>query len=203
MQQLLFGQAAFEVGAGVDAGRHMALDVQAVAAVVLALGMPEMVEAGTEHAGQRGEGADVAAQVAAVFRVVAVGLDHHRHRVPAHVGAQALLDLDVAGAAGFLLGRNGVDIGRVGRERQVDAAGTRLFKQLLDQEMGPVGAFLADDGLERVHPFARFLAIDILAGAAQGQLLAVRHGVSLVEKGGLNFDCFRFSHSFPDFSSNA
>jgi hypothetical protein len=73
LQQLLFGQAAFQVGAGVDAGRAVALDVQQVATVVFALGMPEVVEAGAEHAGQRGEGADVAAQIAAVRRVQAVG----------------------------------------------------------------------------------------------------------------------------------
>jgi hypothetical protein len=39
----------------------------------------------------------VAAEVAAVGRVQAVGLDDHGHRVPAHVGAQALFHLEVAG----------------------------------------------------------------------------------------------------------
>jgi hypothetical protein len=65
VQQLLFGDAAFQVGAGIDAGRDVALDVQAVAAVVFALGVPEVVEAGRKHVGQRSEGADVAAQVTA------------------------------------------------------------------------------------------------------------------------------------------
>jgi hypothetical protein len=51
-----------------------------------------------------GEAADVAAQVAAVGRVQAVGLDHHGHRVPAHVGAQPALELEVARAALFLVG---------------------------------------------------------------------------------------------------
>jgi hypothetical protein len=74
----------------------MALDVEQVAAVALVLGVPEVVEAGAEHRRQRSEAGDVAAEVAAVLRVQAVRLDDHRHRVPAHVGAQPLLDLDVA-----------------------------------------------------------------------------------------------------------
>jgi hypothetical protein len=69
VEQLLFGQAAFQVGAGIDTGRHMALDVEAVATVVFALGMPEVVEAGAKHAGQRGKRANVTAQIAAVFGV--------------------------------------------------------------------------------------------------------------------------------------
>jgi hypothetical protein len=102
VEQLLFGQAAFQVGAGIHAGRHVALDVEAVATMVFALGVPEVVEAGAKHVGQRGEGADVATQVTAVGRVVAVGLDHHGHGVPAHVGAQTLFNFDIAGATLFL-----------------------------------------------------------------------------------------------------
>lgn len=63
VQQLFFGDTAFQVGAGVDAGRDVTLDIQAVAAVVFVLGMPEMVEAGRKHIGQRSEGADVTAQI--------------------------------------------------------------------------------------------------------------------------------------------
>jgi hypothetical protein len=85
-EHLLFGDAPFHEGAGVDARRAVALDVEQVAAVAFAFGVPEVVEAGGEHVRQAGEAADVAAQVAAIGRVQAVGLDHHRHRVPAHVG---------------------------------------------------------------------------------------------------------------------
>ncbi len=59
VEQLLFAQSAFHVSAGIDAGRDVALDVEAVTAMLFArfsaLGMPEMVEAGTEHVRQRGE----------------------------------------------------------------------------------------------------------------------------------------------------
>jgi hypothetical protein len=144
--ELLLGQAPFEEGAGIDAGGAVALDVEQVTAVVLALGMPEMVETGTEHAGHRGEGADVAAQVAAVGGVQAVGAHHHGHGVPAHVGAQALLDGDVAGAAHFLVRLDGVHVARVGRERHVDAVLTCMFEQLLQQEVRALGPFLVDHG---------------------------------------------------------
>src|SRR5207247_10127090 len=119
IEQLLFGQPAFEVGARIDARRHMALDVEAVAAVVFALGMPEMVEAGAKQAGQRGKRADMAAEVAAVGRVQPVGVDHHGHGVPAHVGAQALLDFKIARGTLFLVGFYGVDISGVGRKSTV------------------------------------------------------------------------------------
>ena len=64
-------QPPFQVGARINAGGHMTLDVEAVATVVFTLGMPEMVEAGAKQAGQRCEGANVAAQVAPVDGVVA------------------------------------------------------------------------------------------------------------------------------------
>ena len=63
LEQLLFGQPAFKEGAGIDARGHVALDVEAVAAMRLALGVPEMVEAGTKQVGQGGKRADVAAKV--------------------------------------------------------------------------------------------------------------------------------------------
>ncbi len=119
--------------------------------------MPEVVEAGAEHVGQRREGADVAAQIPPVLGVVAVGLDHHRHRVPAHVGAQALLDLDVAGAARFLVRLDRVDVAGVGRERHVDAVLAGVLEQVFEQLMGAFAAFGLDHGAEGIEPLAGFL----------------------------------------------
>ena len=53
-------------------------------------------------------------QVATVFWVMAIGFDHHRHRVPTHVGAQAFFYFDIAGAMDFLVWLNGVDIASIG-----------------------------------------------------------------------------------------
>ena len=127
IQQLFFGQAAFQIRTGINARRHMALDVEQVAAVVFVLCMPKMIEARTEHVGQRSEGANVPPQVAAISGVVSVGFHHHGHRVPAHVGTQTFFDFNVARAAFFLIGFDGVDITRVGRERHVDAVFAGMF----------------------------------------------------------------------------
>jgi hypothetical protein len=148
----------------------MTLDVKAVAPVVFTLGVPEVVEAGTEHVGQRGKGTDVAAKVAPVFRVVPVRLDHHRHRVPAHVGAQALLDLDIARATLFLVRLDGVHIAGIGRKRHVDAALAGVLQQLFQQVVGTLGAFGLDHGAQGIHPFAGFLLIRVHTGGAGGVL---------------------------------
>jgi hypothetical protein len=110
------------------------------------------------------KGANVAAQVAAVGRVQAVGAHHHGHGVPAHVGAQALFDGDVAGAARLLLGLDGVHIARVGRKRQVNAVLARMFQQLLQQVVGAFGTLFLDDGGQGLHPFAGFLLVGVVGG---------------------------------------
>ena len=131
IEQLLLAQAAFQKRACIHARGHMALDKQAVAAMVLALGMPKMVKACAKQAGQGREGANVAAQIAAVRRVVAIGFDDHGHGVPAHIGAQTLFHLQVARGALFMLGLDGVDIARRGRKRHVDAFLAGVLEQLL------------------------------------------------------------------------
>ena len=105
----------------------MALDVDAITAVVFVFSMPKMVEACAKHVGQRSEGANVATEIATVFWVVAVRFDHHRHRVPTHVGAQTLFNFKVTRAMGFLVGFDGVDIAGIGRKRHVDAVFAGMF----------------------------------------------------------------------------
>ena len=167
VEELLLAEPALHEGACVDARRRVALDVQQVAAVLGRLAVPEVIEAGAEHRRQRGEARDVAAEVAAIGGMQAIGLDHHRHRVPAHVGAQALLDLDVAGRALLLVGRDRVDVRGVGRERHVDAGLARLVDQLLEEEVGALAAFGRDDGRQGVQPFARFPRVGVVGGSAE------------------------------------
>jgi hypothetical protein len=159
----------------------VALDVEAVAAVVLALGMPEVVEAGAEHVGQRGEGADVAAQVTPLGRVVAVGLHHHGHGVPAHVGAQALFDLEVARAALLLVRLDRVDVGGVGRKGLVDAVLARVLQQLFEQEVSAVGPFALNHGGQCVHPLAGFLGVRVVRSGTEPVLGKCRHACLLVK----------------------
>ncbi len=179
VEHLLLGDAPFHEGARIDAGCAVALDVQQVAAVAFAVGMPEMVEAGGEHVRQGGEGTDVPAQVAAVGRIEAVGLDHQRHRVPAHVGAQPAFELQVARAALLFFRLDGVDVARVGRERHVDAALAGLLDQLLEQVVGASAALGLDDRSQSVQPFAGFLNVQVLVRRLRGRDGDRRHAVSL------------------------
>ena len=52
LEQLLLGQTAFKVSAGVNARRHVPLNINTVAAVVFVFGVPKVVEARTKHVGQ-------------------------------------------------------------------------------------------------------------------------------------------------------
>ena len=71
------------------------------------------------------------------------------------------------GRALFLVGRDGVDVGGVGRERHVDAGLARVVDQLLEQEVGALAAFGADDGRQGVEPFAGFLRVGVVGGGAE------------------------------------
>ncbi len=178
VQQLFLGDAAFQVGAGVDARRRVPLDVEQVAAVLAIGAVPEVVEAAAQHRRQRRERGQVAAQVAAVGRVQAIGLDDHRHRVPAHVGTQALFDVDVAGELRLVGRGDGVDVRGVRGERQVDALLARVIQQLLDQEVAALAALDGDDGRQRVGPFAGFLRIAVVGGGARKGLGNRGHALS-------------------------
>lgn len=59
----------------------------------------------------------------------------------------------------LLLRLKGVDVGRVGRKRPVDAVLAGMFQQLLQQVMRPAGPRRCDHGRKGLHPFPRFLRI--------------------------------------------
>jgi hypothetical protein len=184
VEQLLLGQPAFQKGSGVDARRTVALDIEKVATVGAAavgvVGMPEMVETGREHVSQAGEAADVAAEVAAVGGVQTVGLDHHGHGVPAHVGPQTAFELQVAGAVFLVGGLDGVDVAGVGGKRHVDAALARLLQQLLQEEVGAFGTFGLDDCGQGVEPLAGFLGVGIVGSQARRGLRHCGHACLLL-----------------------
>ena len=131
--------------------------------MVFVFGVPEMVKTSTKHVGQRSKRADVAAQIAAVSGVVAVGFDHHGHRVPAHVSTQTLFNFDVAGATGFFVGLDAVHIAGGGRKRQINAVLAGFFEQLFQQKMRTLRAFFVDHGGQGVHPFTGFLTVQVTA----------------------------------------
>ena len=182
VQQLLFGEAALDEGAGVDAGGHVALDVDQVAAVVLRRGVPEVLEAGVVEERRGLEAGDVAAE----FGGGLVGPQHDGERVPADDRADAVLDGAVAGMRRLLLDRDGVEIGRVGRvgDRRALAAGA--VHHAMEKIMRPLRAFDLDHAVQRVEPFLGFNRVRV-AGVIQCNLPVAASGLG--RGAGLLFHC--------------
>ena len=152
------GQPAFEKRAGVHAGRGVALEINLVAGVVVALAVEEVVEGDFVQRGGRGERRDVAADAG----VVAVGADDHRHRVPADDALDPALDLAIAGIGRLLVGGNRVDVGRGGGERQLDARPMGRLVEHGEQILDPLRPFGLQHVVERFEPLLRFGRINIL-----------------------------------------
>src|SRR5690606_2994120 len=106
----------------------------------------------------RGEGGDVAAQVARL----AVGAHDHRHGVPADDRADAPLQLRVARALGLLVRRDGVDVLGGGRERKERAGAAGQLDHVLQQCMRTLRAVTVDHRLERFDPLAGLYRIRIV-----------------------------------------
>ena len=138
----------------------MALDVDQVAAVLRIRGTPEMIEAHLHQRAYRRVTGDVSAEVA----LTAVGTHHRRHRVPAHVGADALLQRVIAGRMFLKVRRNRIDVRGRGRQQNVDSGPPRLLDQSLEQVMGPLRAFLFNDGGQRIEPFLGLDGIGVVGG---------------------------------------
>ena len=126
------GDAAFQVGAGVDPRRRVTLVVDEVGGLRLGGGPEEVVEPHLVEGRGRRVGRDVPADAVRL----AVGAHHHRQRVPADEALQPLLEVAVAGIGGVLLGRDGVDVGRVRGERELHPRVLRPAGQLLQQPPG-------------------------------------------------------------------
>ncbi len=156
--ELLLGEPALEEGPRVDTWRAVSLEVDQVAAEVRARCTPEVVETDFHQRVDRRVAGDVAAEVA----LAAVGAHHHRHRVPAHVGADALLQHRVARRVLLKMRRDGVEVRRVGRKRNVRARAARLVDQGLEQEVRALRPFAFEDGLERLDPFLGLECIGIV-----------------------------------------
>ena len=155
--QLLLGEPALEEGAGVDAGRGVALEEDLVAGLAVVLAAEEVVEADLVQAGRRGVGGDVAADAEAR----AVGAADHDRRVPPDVGADAALDVLIAGEPGLALGRDGVDEVGAAQAGHADLLLTGPLQQPEHDVPGPGPAVGPDDVIEGLHPFPGLVRIDV------------------------------------------
>ena len=116
-----------------------------------------MVEADFVERGRRRERRDVAAD--ALFRLVRA--HHHRRGVPADQALDAALEVGAAGHRHLLVGGNGVDVGRVGGERQLDAVLGGVKRQLAQQPRDFDRAAALQHIIEGLEPFARFDGVEL------------------------------------------
>ena len=152
---LLFAQPTLEKGARVHARRGVALEINQIARFVAVTGVEEVVESDFEQGGERRIGRDVAAD-AGIFLVLAM---HHGHRIPADQALDAALQLAVAGIRNFFRGRNGIQVGRVELDGDIDAGRSRVLDDCANQFSALVGAFLVHDLIERLNPFGDFFFV--------------------------------------------
>ena len=157
VRELLFADAAFQKGARVHARRRVPLEEDEVAAERLARCAEKMIEADVVERRRGCEAGDVAAQL----RRCLVGLDHHRHRVPTDVVADARLELFVARNLRLLRGRNRVDVRRLNAELDVRASGLGALDDAFDELLGAARAFVHEHAVERLEPILRFLRVGI------------------------------------------
>ena len=127
--QVLLVQPAFQERPRVNARRRVPLEIHHVADEILRPPAEEMVEPHLAQRRRRGVGRDVPAQAA----VLAVGVDDHRHRVPADVALDAPLHLPIPREGRLLLGGDGVDVGRADHARHFHAPRAQPFGQAVQE----------------------------------------------------------------------
>ena len=114
--QFLFGDAAFEVSAGVDSGSGVSLKIDNIAVAGFGGCVKKVIE---RHFVERGRGRKCGNMSADAFLNL-VGADHHGHGIPAHQALDAALHFLAAGKWRLLPRRDRILVGSGRRERQVD-----------------------------------------------------------------------------------
>ena len=143
--------ASFEVGARVDPGRRVALEVDHVAVGILVT-PEEMVEADFVQRGGRRKGRNVPAD--AFFGLVRA--HNHGRGVPAHEALDPALEIRTARHEHLVVGRDGVDIRGVRGEGKLDAALAGVNRQLAEQARHLCGATALQHIIKRVEPLSGF-----------------------------------------------
>jgi hypothetical protein len=127
--ELFLVDPPFEIRSRVHPRSGMPLEEDHVAVLVGILPPEEVIEGHLVKSRRRGVSRDVAADAFLGL----VRPDHHCERVPADQALDPALDVRLARHRHLLVGRNGVDVGGVGRERQFHAVLARVNRQLAQQ----------------------------------------------------------------------
>ena len=90
-------------------------------------GMPKMVKANVVQGSGRLEGRNMTAHIG-----IFIGTQHHRHRIPAGVGTNPVLDILIARNAGLQFHRNGIDIRCFSMKGLIDPIDSGMGYLLID-----------------------------------------------------------------------
>ena len=114
-----------------------------------------MVEPNLEEGGRRRVGGNMTTD----GTFPPVGPDDHGHGVPPDDALNAPLGFPVARERNLSLARDGVDVGRVGREGNLHPSAVRVDPQLMEKLPDALGTLAMEHIVERLQPFPRFLHI--------------------------------------------
>ncbi len=156
--ELALRQPPLEERPRVDAGRGVPLEEDLVARLAVVLAAEEVVEPDLVERGGRRVGRDVPAHAGAAR---AVGARHHDRGVPPDVGADAPLDVLVAGEPRLPLRRDRVDVVGGAQAGHPDLLLAGPLEQAQHEVPGPAAAPRPGDGIERVDPLPGLIWIDV------------------------------------------
>ncbi len=156
--ELRLGQPPLEERARVDARRRVALEEDLVAGLPVVLAAEEVVEPHLVQRGRGGISGDMSADTRAAG---AVRPRHHDRGVPPDVGADAALDVLVAGKPRLPLRRDRVDVVGGAQAGHPDLLLARPLEQAQHEVAGPPAAAGARDRVERVDPLPRLIRVDV------------------------------------------
>jgi hypothetical protein len=134
----------------------VALEKDDVAAVVGVAGPEEVVEGDLIEGGGRGVCRDVPADP--LFLLVRA--HDHRQGVPPDEALDAPLDVGAARHEDLLVGRDGIDVGRIGGERQVDAVLGGVNRQLAQEPRDFCRSAALENVIEGLEPLACFDGVE-------------------------------------------
>lgn len=146
VDEVLLVQPVLEERTRVVPGGGMALEIDHVGHPPAVAPAEHMVEAHLVQGGQGGERGDVPAHA----EVARVGADHHRHRVPAHMGPDQPLHLEVAGVLGLLMARDGVEVGRAGDVGNAMAPRAQAADEVRDDDLALLRGLPGEDEVHDV-----------------------------------------------------
>ena len=154
--EVLLAEPSLEKRPGVDAGRRVSLVVDLVAAPIRPAA-EEVVEPDLVKGCSR----RVRREMPPDSGVAVVGAGDHRHRVPSHDAADALLHLLVAGERRLLLRRDRVDVrGLDHLDPEVLHAGP--LEHLAQQEPGALGPLGLEHVVQRLDPLRSLLRVNVV-----------------------------------------